>query len=249
MPPTCRAGWSHPPGFISSRPLEEPKGRVAIVVSRPVVGSIRYRFEVGVASVPYSVPSRPNASPITAVDPVRVTSLVALPVAGLMRYSTAGTVEGLTVVVTPSMVPWLSKVRSMKNRGAPVGPMRVNAPVATFTRYRALKSWSRTHSNVTGSGLQSPTAYRVPRGLKARAMTASPRTRTPNRRARPVPWLMTASRWAPNRDPHMLYSVPPGDSASDPQSPPNVGPTSRVLTVAPRTVMAKISAPSGRPLP
>ena len=47
----------------------------------------------------------------------------------------------------------------------------------------------------------------------------------------------------------MLYSLPRGDSASEPQSPPWVGPTSRVVTVAPLTVMAKISAPFGKPLP
>ena len=128
-------------------------------------------------------------------------------------------------------------------------PMRVNAPVCTFTLYRALKSLPAMHSNVTGSGLQSPTAYRVPLWLKPMAMTASPGTRTPNRWARPVCWSMTASRWVPNRCPHMLYRVPCGDSASDPQSPPFVGPTSRVVTVAPLTVMAKISAPFFRPLP
>ena len=60
---------------------------------------------------------------------------------------------------------------------------------------------------------------------------------------------MIASRWVPNSDPHMLYSVPCGDSAREPQSPPNVGPISRVVTVAPLTVMAKISAPFCRPLP
>src|SRR6516225_11117662 len=147
------------------------------------------------------------------------------------------------------MVPLLVKVRSMKNWAAPVGPMRVNAPVRTFTVYRALKSLSAVHSNVTGAGLQSPTAYRVPLAPKARAMTASPGTRTPNRWARPVFGLMVASCWAPNVGPHMLYSVPRGDSASDPQSPPRVGPTSRVVTVAPRTATAKISAPFGKPLP
>ena len=37
--------------------------------------------------------------------------------------------------------------------------------------------------------------------------------------------------------------------ASAPQSPPNVGPTSRVVTLAPLTVIAKISAPFGKPKP
>jgi len=44
------------------------------------------------------------------------------------------------------------------------------------------------------------------------------------------------------KGPHMLYSLPRGDSASEPQSPPWVGPTSRVVTVALRTVMAKTTA-------
>ena len=105
------------------------------------------------------------------------------------------------------------------------------------------------HSKVFGAGLQSPTAYSVPVRPKAMAITASPGTRTPNRCARPVLWSMVASCWAPNSGPHMLYSVPCGDSASDPQSPPWVGPTSRVVTAAPRTATAKISAPFGRPLP
>ena len=47
----------------------------------------------------------------------------------------------------------------------------------------------------------------------------------------------------------MLYSVPCGESASEPQSPPCVGPISRVVTLAPLTVMAKISAPFGKPVP
>ena len=81
------------------------------------------------------------------------------------------------------------------------------------------------------------------------AMTASPGTGTPNRCARPVCGSMVASCWSPNRGPHMLYSVPCGESASEPQSPPCVGPISRVVTLAPLTVMAKISAPFGKPVP
>src|SRR6516162_5568753 len=158
--------------------------------------------------------------------------------------------EGLTVDVSPSMFPLWSNVRSMKNWGAPVEPMRVNTPVLALTLYSELyAAGPGVHSNVFGAGLQSPTAYSVPLRPKAMAMTASPRTCPPNRCARPVFLSMVASCWAPNRGPHMLYSVPFGESASEPQSPPCVGPTSRVVTVAPRTAMAKISAPFGWPLP
>ena len=45
----------------------------------------RYRPEFGKLSVAYSFPSRPNASPITRLDPTRLKSFVAAPVAGSMR--------------------------------------------------------------------------------------------------------------------------------------------------------------------
>jgi hypothetical protein len=38
----------------------------------------------------------------------------------------------LRVVVTPNMFPSRSNAKSMKNSGAPVEPMRVNAPVPRF---------------------------------------------------------------------------------------------------------------------
>ena len=67
-----------------------------------------------------------------------VDAAVAEPVAGAFEGEDVGVVDGLTVVVTPSMVPWLSTVRSMNSWGAPVAPMRVNAPVVTLTLYREL---------------------------------------------------------------------------------------------------------------
>jgi len=57
------------------------------------------------------------------------------------------------------------------------------------------------------------------------AMTARPGTAAPNGLP-PGVGSMVASCWLPKSGPHMLYSVPEGDSANEAQFPPFVGPMS-----------------------
>jgi len=76
------------------------------------------------------------------------------------------------------------------------------------------------------------------------AMTARRGTAAPNRVARPVVGSMVASCWLPKSGPHMLYSVPEGDSANEAQFSSVCRPDVVVVILLPLTLIANTSAPA-----
>src|ERR1700719_336493 len=124
--------------------------------------------------------------------------------------------------------------------------MEVSSPVTSLTVYSVLKFGFELEQSVFRSfglpvGVHPPTAYRVPLGPKAMAMTASPGTGTPNRVASPVFVSKLVSCWFPKSGPHMLISVPEGDIASAAQPLFLVGPMSVVVIFPPVTSIAHSS--------